>query len=99
MLAFPGADADQIAATCERIRENLVLALSSGATPAFTASYGIATWTPGTTVEELVSRADQALYRAKNHGRNRTVVLDPSGRETEPRTAQSDPTPEELPRP
>jgi diguanylate cyclase (GGDEF)-like protein len=76
VLAFPNATAEQITATCERLRENLTLALSQGSTPSFTASYGIATWMPGTTVDELISRADQAMYQAKQHGRNRTMLLE-----------------------
>lgn len=40
---------------------------------AVTASFGVATWLPGETSEQLVQRADAALYRAKNAGRNRVV--------------------------
>lgn len=39
-----------------------------------TVSSGIAVWHSGDTVESLIERADAALYRAKNTGRNKIVV-------------------------
>ena len=49
-----------------------------------TVSVGVAALAPDETGEELIHRADQALYRAKQNGRNRVeMALDPvdSGRE------------------
>lgn len=43
---------------------------------ALSVSIGVAVRSPGDTVESLVERADQAMYRAKLHGRNQ-VQLDP----------------------
>ncbi|OZG74112.1 hypothetical protein BTA51_09185 [Hahella sp. CCB-MM4] len=40
-----------------------------------TASFGIATYKSGDTINEMVSRADVALYRAKGSGRNRVEVF------------------------
>ncbi len=42
-----------------------------GAVGPRTASFGVAVYSPGETAEQLVERADQALYRAKAAGRNR----------------------------
>jgi diguanylate cyclase (GGDEF)-like protein len=36
-----------------------------------TVSQGIAAWTPGDRVDDLLRKADEALYRAKRNGRNR----------------------------
>nr|HML56547.1 diguanylate cyclase [Solidesulfovibrio magneticus] len=36
-----------------------------------TASFGLAAWRPGDKPEDLIKRADEALYRAKDGGRNR----------------------------
>ncbi len=39
-----------------------------------TASFGVAEFRPGQTVEHLVANADAALYRAKRAGRNLVMV-------------------------
>jgi len=49
------------------------------ARPETTFSAGIASWDGQESTAELIARADEALYSAKNAGRNRIVVL-PSAR-------------------
>jgi diguanylate cyclase (GGDEF)-like protein len=44
-----------------------------------TCSAGIAEWNGSETVRELVGRADRALYRAKELGRDQTVAVDSEG--------------------
>ncbi len=44
---------------------------ASAHSPWVTASFGVAPWTPGMTLDELIAEADTELYRAKRAGRNR----------------------------
>jgi diguanylate cyclase (GGDEF)-like protein len=66
VVLLPGTGGFQAAAIIDRLR---------AVTPAGqTFSAGIATWDGVETSDELVSRADRSLYRAKDDGRDRTVV-------------------------
>jgi diguanylate cyclase (GGDEF)-like protein len=80
VIAFPGLSVEAAAQALGRIQEQLVLALSAGTVPPFTASFGVAHATDGDTLEDLCRVADAALFRAKRDGRNRVVVdLGPGG--------------------
>jgi diguanylate cyclase (GGDEF)-like protein len=58
----------------ERLRRTIETKTSSRAMP-ITISLGIASWpTDGVMKEEIIARADAALYRAKQAGRNRTCL-------------------------
>ena len=64
----------------ERIRKT-VEALS-GNVP--TVSIGLVVWASDSTAEQLIARADKALYRAKKSGRNRVSEYDPDTDESAP---------------
>jgi diguanylate cyclase (GGDEF)-like protein len=74
VIAFPGLSVEAAARALGRIQEQLVLALSAGTVPPFTASFGVAHTTDGDNLEDLCRVADVALFRAKREGRNRVVV-------------------------
>jgi diguanylate cyclase (GGDEF)-like protein len=74
VLVLPETDVAGAFATCERMRA-AVAALRFQTSPVeVTASFGIATWIPGESPQELIARADRALYEAKSAGRDRTVA-------------------------
>jgi diguanylate cyclase (GGDEF)-like protein len=78
MILAPETGAETVGLLGERIRST-VHAASVGAgegVPQVTISIGIATTQLlfATTYEELIHLADDALYRAKHEGRNRTVI-------------------------
>ena len=67
----------------ERIRsaiaEASVLAHAGGAEVRVSASIGVCQFAAGDSVDMLVERADRAMYRAKQEGRNRVVVENSDG--------------------
>lgn len=97
-VVFPGTSEDGALLAAERIRA----AIESARVPSekgelkVTASFGVATLPPDVqqSKEELLRRADQALYGAKEAGRNRVVAAEsPSVRVSRaaPRAAKSQP--------
>jgi diguanylate cyclase (GGDEF)-like protein len=70
-VVLPGTDVEGAAHAAERIRDALAsreMLAPDGAVLRVTASFGVASSSPGTTSEELVAVADEALYRAKRAG-------------------------------
>ena len=77
-----------------RTVEAISVELPNGETLSPTISLGVAEWRPGVAdVQSIVERADQALYRAKQTGRNRTVV-DPEAEGGEGAGAEGESTPD-----
>ena len=67
------AVAEKLRVTCER--RDFVHAWRTGNAIPFTVSIGVATRAPGENdIDTILKRADQALYRAKENGRNRVEV-------------------------
>ncbi|QNH16341.1 MULTISPECIES: sensor domain-containing diguanylate cyclase [unclassified Xanthomonas] len=66
-VLMPGLDAAEAMHECETLRQETSL-LQTGVP--LTASFGVATYQPDESAEQLLKRADQALYRAKRAGRD-----------------------------
>jgi diguanylate cyclase (GGDEF)-like protein len=76
VLLLPATRAPQAFALAERIRASVEepIAIATGAPLAQTVSIGVASWDGGESADELVHRADVAMYQAKREGRNRVVA-------------------------
>jgi diguanylate cyclase (GGDEF)-like protein/PAS domain S-box-containing protein len=75
ILRFGGEEFLAILPNCEPADATEIVERLRAATPeGQTCSAGLATWVPGETVDELVARADKALYEAKESGRDRLVA-------------------------
>lgn len=72
-LVLPGTGLDHALEVAGRLRATVERQLKTGS-PQVTVSFGVATFPDhGATVDELMRRADEALYLAKARGRNRVV--------------------------
>lgn len=70
MVLLPGADGAAARSVAQRIHD----ALATGHPLDCRVSIGVTTWQgPGETLDAMLSRADAAMYRAKELGRNQTV--------------------------
>ncbi len=77
VLVEPVDDIAAARAVAERVREAVSKpAVIDGQSVTVGCSIGIAVHRPGQTSEVLLQEADIALYRAKQHGRNRAAVYD-----------------------
>lgn len=65
------SDLDAGLGLAERLRRCIAELEIPGLSGQVTASIGVSTWRPGDTRQRLIARADAAMYRAKQGGRNR----------------------------
>lgn len=70
LVILPECDLATAGAIAERLRAVVP--------DAQTVSAGVATWEPSESPDDLIARADAALYTAKNAGRDRMVLATPS---------------------
>lgn len=77
-ILLPGSNLAAARQVAEQLRQEIsVLPLRMDGEPnTFTGSFGVSEWQSGDTVDNMLRRADMALYAAKAAGRNRVVVAD-----------------------
>lgn len=73
LVISPETDAQGAEVLAEKIRQRIE-SQSFVAVGKKTASFGVAEYTDGDSIDALTSRADEALYRAKESGRNRVEI-------------------------
>jgi two-component system, cell cycle response regulator len=84
VLILPSTPLDGATLVAERARaalEHATVCTPAGTQVPVTASFGVAQLQPGETIDQLVDRADRAMYAAKSGGRNRVECAADSGRE------------------
>lgn len=74
MVVVPEADAARAGEVAEKLRRN-VAAMELPGLPTVTASFGVTELQADDNAKTLVRRVDEAMYQAKEGGRNRVVVL------------------------
>lgn len=76
MILLPETASDGAVLLAERIRKTFETSQDSDGQRFATVSIGIASYpiSPAHNIEDLIKLADQALYRAKEAGRNRTIL-------------------------
>jgi two-component system cell cycle response regulator len=81
VVVMPETDLSAATMVAERLRQSVggepFLIHAIGERRPITISAGVAVAEPGDTVDTLLQRADDALYQAKNGGRNRVVAQGP----------------------
>lgn len=73
LILLPQTNLAQATAVAEKLRIAIAaqtVTLTSGATLRISASFGVAAYDDDTSLNALIWRADKALYKAKNSGRN-----------------------------
>lgn len=80
LLPHTGVAAAEVAATRLRCAIEAQPVMHGTKPLPLTASIGIAHWQPGENADAVLNRADQAMYCAKNRGRNRVEVAAPAER-------------------
>ncbi|WP_051298342.1 sensor domain-containing diguanylate cyclase [Marinobacterium litorale] len=78
-VVLPGLEVAEAFKVAEalRLRIQRSLALPDKAGKPVTVSIGLAEYDPEQSYQQLIKTADQALYRAKENGRNRSIISEP----------------------
>ncbi|MDC0933860.1 diguanylate cyclase, partial [Arcobacteraceae bacterium] len=75
IIISPEADLKELLSLSEILREKIATNVFSVINHK-TASFGVSTYRKNETVEEFINRADEALYKAKDNGRNKVETLE-----------------------
>lgn len=75
LILCPETELPGARALAEHLRERIALSDFGIDTIDITASFGVTDYRDEEVIEDCIKRADQALYKAKRGGRNRTVVF------------------------
>jgi diguanylate cyclase (GGDEF)-like protein len=73
VILIPGSDGEMAYQAAEKLR-NGIEQVKFDEIGTVTCSFGVAQYEDGDTAEALISRADDALYRAKLNGRNQVKL-------------------------
>jgi len=81
LLVLPQTDISHLGGIAEKLRAliNSTPFLEASLSLTISCSFGCAQGMPGENLDDLIGRADQSLYAAKNSGRNRVSVDMPEG--------------------
>lgn len=72
VIVLPNTPASEALKAAERVRS--AIETHPWQVGCITASLGVASWSAGLSKQDLIARADSALYAAKRSGRNRTIL-------------------------
>jgi diguanylate cyclase (GGDEF)-like protein len=89
VVVFPDATVADAEPVVARVVEALAAAVRTGDVPAFTISVGLADALAGGSHAEVIRDADEAMFRAKQAGRDRVVVASDPARSVPSDTAES----------
>jgi diguanylate cyclase (GGDEF)-like protein len=73
LVLLPRGGLDEARVLAERVRDSIAAHGRSEPHSAITASFGVASWRPGRTAEQVLEAADGMLYAAKRAGKDRIV--------------------------
>ena len=74
MVLLPGQEQERARRIAERLRGAVETHAFEGVDRPVTASFGVAEYAPEAGLDSLLKVVDQALYAAKESGRNRVVA-------------------------